>query len=104
MRGPADQETGAGRIGEAIEQSETTKLVDGIRDMVDNLLGEKADHIGQAVDLAPDGKVSIGIGIKISQPEPGVQEIKASLRLVKERVKAEKAWLLDTRPKLPGIE
>ena len=89
--------------GDRMNESENTKLVDGIRDMVDRLLEEKADHIGQAVELTEDGKVSVGIGVKIVETEIGVKEIKVSLRLVKERIKAEKAWLLDSRPNLPGM-
>jgi len=79
-------------------------LINGIRDLVDALLTEKEDHIAQALTLTEDGKVAIGIMVKIEEAEPGLQAVKVSFRLVKERVKGEKGWICDTRSNLPGMD
>jgi hypothetical protein len=76
------------------------KVLDAAREMIEQHLDERSPDVAQAMGLSEDGKVAIGVMIKIEDAGAGQFTLDVGFRLIKERIRDSKTRIVSTQPLL----
>jgi hypothetical protein len=81
-----------------------SKVLDAAREMIEQHLDERSPDVAQALGLSEEGKVGIGIAVKIEDAGGGQFTLDVGFRLVKERIRDSKTRIVSTQPTLIEVK